>query len=85
MKLVEMMANNQFILEHRGNLIFQSYGTFIALCEVQDDGSSLMIVDEYDYSKTTKKYLKRFKEWCNHEETDKTMHNIFLVDRAFGY
>lgn len=64
MALVENMTSkrtgrkvaNQFIIEIRGGLAFQSYSSLIAIKR----GKQLYVSDKWDYSATTLKYFKEF-------------------------
>lgn len=55
---VESMANNQYIIKTDNAIKFQSYGTPIASIE---DGK-ISVTTDWDYSRTTSKYLYRFIE-----------------------
>jgi len=59
---------NQFIITGENKTIFQSYKSKIATCWV---GGELTIYSDWDYSKTTLKYLKQFIN----EETSFTYEN----------
>lgn len=48
---------NQFIIRDDNLIIFQSYGTTIA---IKDDGDVLLNKYDWDYSRTTLKYLREF-------------------------
>lgn len=52
-------VHNQFIIELKGFTVFQSYATLIA---VYDWKTATLYQDEENYSRTTNKYLKMFKE-----------------------
>jgi hypothetical protein len=55
---------NQFIIETKEDIVFQSYDTVIAVINKLDKSISLD-VDYYNYSKTTLKYLYIFLDTTN--------------------
>lgn len=54
---VTSMANNQYIIEHRGVTYFQSYNVIVAK---KAKGKTILDKDYYDYSRTTIKYRNMF-------------------------
>ena len=58
MKLkVSSIQNNQYIIEFNTELYFQSYDTLIA--KIENNGE-ITLSDDWNYSRTTSKYLYKF-------------------------
>lgn len=51
---------NQFVIEDGKKIVFQSYDSAIVKCEYNETGCDVMIGRDWDYSRTTTKYLKVF-------------------------
>lgn len=66
MKRCFNIANNQIVFTSDNELMFFSYGTFIARYKWQENNKKeLTLTSYYDYSKTTSKYLKIFlNDYC---------------------
>ena len=83
MQMVEMMANNQFVIQHKDRRIFQSYATIIA---VIDTKAHKTLIDERKYSQTTSKYLNRFLNDFDYYTANEREYvdNDTLVDYIFN-
>lgn len=51
---------NQFIIEDGNRLVFQSYTSTIAILEGDGDDQIITFGRDWDYSRTTMKYLNQF-------------------------
>lgn len=58
MKVSNFKVKNQFIIKNKDFIIFQSYESTI--CKIED--KKITIYDDFDYSRTTSKYLRLFLE-----------------------
>lgn len=60
------IANNQIVFTTDNELMFFSYGTFIASYKrLGNNEKELTLTSYYDYSRTTSKYLKIFlNDYC---------------------
>lgn len=54
------LVPNQFVIEVNGCVYFQSYQSIIAKVEDTDKGKELTLGSDWDYSRTTSKYLQLF-------------------------
>ena len=54
------LVPNQFVIEVNGCVYFQSYQSIIAKVEDTDKGKKLTLGSDWDYSRTTSKYLQLF-------------------------
>ena len=68
MKVKQFKAKNQFILEDEKRTVFHSYDSVIAIV-----ANKVVLGKNWDYSRTTMKYLKQFLEeiFCNNTFTKK--------------
>jgi hypothetical protein len=57
--IISQLANNQFVINTNNGVYFQSYKSVVA--HISRDGT-ITLGDDWDYSRTTKKYLSRFLE-----------------------
>ena len=64
-KGTESLSNNQVVVTFDNAIVFESYGTLIA---IKKDGK-LYVTEDYDYSRTTSKYLNQFCGWTSKEVT----------------
>ena len=64
-KGTESLSNNQVVVTFDNAVIFESYGTLIAIKK----DSKLYVTEDYDYSRTTSKYLNQFCGWTSKEVT----------------
>lgn len=55
-KGTESLSNNQVVVTFDNAIVFESYGTLIA---IKKDGK-LYVTKDYDYSRTTSRYLNEF-------------------------
>lgn len=51
---------NQFVIRDGEKIVFQSYDSTIVKCEYNGTGCDVIIGRDWDYSRTTTKYLKIF-------------------------
>ena len=59
------MVPNQFVIEINGVIYFQSYRSIIAKVEDTEQGKQLTLGADWDYSRTTSKYLQMFlRAYC---------------------
>lgn len=54
---VKMIAKNQFLIYHAGSVFLQSYDTIVAEKKV---GENPILYRDWDYSRTTMKYVCKF-------------------------
>lgn len=74
-------VSNQFIVEHNGKTYFQSYESLIAVVRYNSLAGvyECAIGSDWDYSKTTMKYLYRFLEECFNVCVDWNKQEILLA------
>lgn len=66
MKVYNLVGNsgravaNQFVIKDDNRKVFQSYDSTIVECEYTDTQCNIIIGYDWDYSRTTTKYLKMF-------------------------
>lgn len=58
MNNINQMANNQFVIETDNEITFQSYNSTI--CKFNKNDGSVTLGKNWDYSRTTHKYLCAF-------------------------
>lgn len=74
---VQQLALNQFVIIVNDNKrIFQSYDSIIA---IQEDGKKTLLSCDFDYSKTTMKYLKMFLGHNIYETRKRIKKGIYLI------
>ena len=57
---VEQIEPNQFIIHTPDKVVFQSYYSIIAVLDGRDNAHPLTLGRDWDYSRTTLKYLYKF-------------------------
>lgn len=83
MKVEQFEVKNQFILENDEQLIFQSYGSIIAV--YNKENHQITLGGNWDYSKTTSKYLYKFLDtyfYYNYELQDALIDMIRKLPNA---
>lgn len=85
MKVTNMTSSNgnkvpnQFIIEDdNGTIFFQSYNTVIAK---KQDGRIYLDIDNYNYSKTTSKYLYKFLNMDSKQVHANIIHGVFIMSK----
>lgn len=87
-------VKNQFIIEDGHKVVFQSYDSFICEIQVREiQGNRIIKVGKnWDYSRTTMKYLKWFLEeylwdspYTSKKDFEKFLENNFNIDNNDNY
>jgi hypothetical protein len=74
MNLITQYAPNQILIETDEAIYLQSYSTVVA--RYNKDSKSINLGYDWDYSRTTMKYVKRFiKECATHQYTNEMESN----------
>ena len=69
MKVTELKTRNQYVIQDRNKVAFQSYDSLIA--EYNGDEYLLKVYPKYDYSRTTMKYFRYFlEEYVSYADAD---------------
>ena len=59
---------NQFVLEFQNGLVFQSYRSVVCIRFLDGQSPNVVLGANYDYSRTTRKYLYKFlRDECGFE------------------
>lgn len=66
--LTTNLANNQYVIQNNGGIIFRSYNTNIVLLPAE--GGAIFNENAFNYSRTTTKYLRRFMAAWGIDEND---------------
>lgn len=82
MKVSNYKVKNQFIIKDKNFVIFQSYASTI--CKIES--KKITIYEDFDYSRTTSKYLRLFlTEYARHDILDFIKKNDIRKNKKLEY
>ena len=82
---VEQIEPNQFIIHTPNKVLFQSYSSIIAVLDDRDNVQPLTLGRDWDYSRTTLKYLYKFLDKYTHYNFEHSKQHIQkMIDSGDG-
>ena len=81
----KQIAPNQFIIRVPNKVLFQSYYSIIAVLDDRDNVQPLTLGRDWDYSRTTLKYLYKFLDKYTHYNFEHSKQHIQkMIDSGDG-